>query len=90
MMRAVAEIILMGAHFITDVREAYSPAEVCDLCSFGLTTLYAEIKAGRLRARKLGKKTLVLRSDLRAYLEALPSMTVLNKPDDHTHPSVNK
>src|SRR6516162_5392306 len=51
MMRASAEIILMGAHFITAIREAYSPAEVCDLCSFGLTTLYAEIKAGRLRAR---------------------------------------
>ena len=90
MMRASAEIILMGAHFITAIREAYSPAEVCDLCSFGLTTLYAEIKAGRLRARKLGKKTLVLRSDLRSYLEALPNITVPNRPDDHPHPYVNK
>ena len=70
----------MGAHFITDVREAYSPAEVCDLCSFGLTTFYAEIKKGRLRARKLGKRTLVLRGDLREYLEALPSMTDADDP----------
>lgn len=36
------------------------------------TKFYQEINAGRLKARKIGSKTVVLETDLQAYLDALP------------------
>lgn len=35
--------------------------------------LYREISAGRLRSRKVGRRTIVLDADLTEWLEALPS-----------------
>lgn len=58
---------------------AYSPEEACEVAGFRKTTLYEEIKAGRLKARKLGKKTLILHTDLRSYLEDLPYMNEFTK-----------
>ncbi len=52
---------------------AYSIGEVSDLTGVGRTTVFAEIKAGRLLVRKLGRRTLILDEDLRAWLAALPS-----------------
>jgi excisionase family DNA binding protein len=45
------------------------------------TTLYAAIKEGRLRARKSGRRTLILRDDLRAWLESLPSLDLKREAD---------
>ena len=44
------------------------------LSGLGRDTLYKAIHAGRLPARKLGRRKIVLASDLQAFLEALPVM----------------
>ena len=38
----------------------------------GRTLLYAEMKRGRLKARKIGRRTIVLDEDLRGWLASLP------------------
>jgi hypothetical protein len=43
----------------------------------GRTTLYAEIAAGRLKARKVGKRTVILDEDGRAFLASLPELQAL-------------
>jgi hypothetical protein len=47
--------------------------EFCRWGCIGKTKAYAEIKAGRLRVRKIGAKTVVLRSDAEAWLNSLPA-----------------
>jgi len=42
---------------------------------FGRTKAYQEIAAGRLRAVKLGTRTLILADELRRYLASLPAAT---------------
>jgi hypothetical protein len=76
----------MDTRIITDIRDVNPLSHVCEVIHSGKTKVYEEIKEGRLRARKLGKKTVVLGDDLREYLEALPTMVVSNKPDDHPQP----
>ncbi len=39
----------------------------------GRTKFYAEVKAGRIALRKIGSKTVILRSDAEAWLRALPA-----------------
>lgn len=51
---------------------AYTVERALSACGIGRTKFYEEIAAGRLKARKVGGRTLVLASDLRAWLEALP------------------
>jgi hypothetical protein len=53
-------------------RLAYSPDEAFKLAGIGRSKGYAEIKAGRLRARTLGSWTLITAEDLQACLQALP------------------
>lgn len=42
------------------------------LAGVGRSTIYEEIRAGRLAARKLGRRTLILSDDLSAWLASLP------------------
>lgn len=59
---------------MTDIGlEALSVDEACRRACVGRTTLYAAIKAKRLRAVKAGKKTLILVRDFRAWLDSLPA-----------------
>ena len=53
-------------------RAAYSIAEVCANTGLGRDTIYGAIRAGRLIARKLGRRTIITDSDLRRFLEGLP------------------
>jgi hypothetical protein len=40
----------------------------------GRSKVYEEIRLGRLRAKKLGARTVITGTDARAYLDALPNM----------------
>ena len=52
---------------------AYSIDDVIERVPFGRSTIYEEIKAGRLIARKVRGRTLILPADLTSYLAALPT-----------------
>jgi hypothetical protein len=51
---------------------AMSIAQFCVWASIGRTKFYAEVKAGRIKLRKIGSKSVVLRSDGEAWLQSLP------------------
>jgi excisionase family DNA binding protein len=51
---------------------AFTVDEASMVSRIGRNNLYLAVQTGALRARKLGKKTLILRDDLRAWLESLP------------------
>jgi excisionase family DNA binding protein len=48
--------------------------EACDYSRTSRSALYSAIKSGQLTARKRGARTLILMSDLRAWVEALPKV----------------
>lgn len=53
---------------------AHSIADVSRITSIGRTPLYEEIKRGKLKARKAGRRTVILDEDLRAWLASLPNL----------------
>lgn len=53
---------------------AYTINESCKISKVGRNAVYEAIATGALRARKLGTRTLILRDDLRAWLENLPDL----------------
>jgi hypothetical protein len=58
---------------------AYTIAEACSASRAGRTSLYRAIRAGKLRARKRGRRTITLASDLLSWLD---SMTPIALTDD--------
>ena len=54
-------------------KTAYTVNELMHEIGIGRSKLYAEIKAGNLRPRKIGKRTIFLARDVEEYLEGLPS-----------------
>jgi excisionase family DNA binding protein len=58
---------------------AYSPSECAQAIGIGRTKVYRIIADGKLPARKLDGRTLVLRSDLEAYLDQLPRLDPLDR-----------
>jgi excisionase family DNA binding protein len=53
-------------------REGLSISEACRMAGIGRTKIYEAIADGTLTARKFGKRTIVLRSDLQEFLSRLP------------------
>jgi excisionase family DNA binding protein len=56
------------------VREAYSVREVAERFGLHRDTIYQEINEGRLEARKVRGRTVVLRDALDAWCASLPCM----------------
>ncbi len=50
---------------------AYTVEEAADAAAIGRTSLYRAIKDGELRARKHGRRTVILRADLENFLTKL-------------------
>ena len=65
----------MAQHDTTDPSAplALGIIEAARAAGVGRSTILDEINAGRLRARKAGQRTLILREDLHAWLAALPA-----------------
>jgi len=59
-----------------DIRISYTINEVAEITTLGRPLIYAEIKRGKLRARKVGRRTIVIAHDLREYLNSLPQCSV--------------
>ena len=53
---------------------AHTIPGVCMAIHAGRSKVYEEISAGRLKARKMGRKTIVLDPDLLDYLNNLPEL----------------
>ena len=54
---------------------AYTISEACSAAAIGRTALYEAISRGELRAKKRGRRTLVMADDLRQWLDGLPRIT---------------
>ena len=52
---------------------AYTIAEAVDQGAGSRTVVYEAINAGKLRAKKRGKRTIILATDLAEYFKALPN-----------------
>jgi excisionase family DNA binding protein len=57
-----------------EMRGALTVSGFCQVYRIGRTRVYQEIKEGRLRAKKLGAKTLILHTDAEAWAHSLPNM----------------
>jgi hypothetical protein len=57
-------------------RIAVSIADVVRATGLGRTSIYTAIKSRKLPVRKFGRRTLVLRGDLEAFIASLPTLSV--------------
>jgi hypothetical protein len=56
-------------------QRAMSLAEFCQRYDIGRTKAYEEIKLGRLRVRKCGKRSLITEDDAEDWLRCLPLLS---------------
>jgi hypothetical protein len=57
-------------------RLAYTLNEFCRAAPCSRTTAYAEIRAGRLRAKKLGSRTIIPKDVAQNFIAGLPDVKV--------------
>jgi hypothetical protein len=56
------------------MERSYSLSEFARQHNIGLTTVRGEIKAGRLAARKVGRRTIITTEDATAWRDRLPKV----------------
>lgn len=54
------------------MQELYSARQFCQVFGISKSTFYIEVKAGRIRAVRLGNTLRVRRADAMAWFESLP------------------
>ena len=57
---------------------AFGIEEFCRRFGVGRTKVYDELKLGRLRARKIGRRTIITADDAEGWLQRLPCMKSTN------------
>jgi excisionase family DNA binding protein len=57
---------------IPEGARAFGIQEFCQRFSIGRTSVYQEIGEGRLRARKIGRRTIITEDDAEDWLQRLP------------------
>jgi excisionase family DNA binding protein len=58
-----------------DCERVISIREFCERFGICLATAYVHIRSGRLRARKMGRKTVFLPADVARFVESLPDFS---------------
>ncbi len=56
-------------------QRAMSIAEFCERYGPGRTTVYKELKSGRLRGRKVRRRTIITEEDAEDWLRRLPTVS---------------
>lgn len=51
---------------------AFTVKQFCDWASIGRSTFYKEVQNGRIKLRKIGRKSVVTAADAEAWLNRLP------------------
>lgn len=64
----------MSDPFASPPMKALSIRQVLDITGISRPTFYNHVKAGRIVARKLGRRTIVMAADLERYLNSLPRL----------------
>lgn len=62
----------MESHTTEAHRLSFSIRDAANAARCGRSKIYEEIKVGRLHARKLGRRTVILATDLSSWLSNLP------------------
>jgi len=57
-------------------RAALRVSEACSALAISRSKLYLELAAGRLRAVKCGRRTLIPATEIKAWLDSLPAQSV--------------
>ena len=53
---------------------SYGVADVVKASGASRSLIYEQIRAGKLKAHKLGRRTLILAADVQSWLAALPTI----------------
>jgi excisionase family DNA binding protein len=64
--------LVAGGHATMGEKKAFSVDEFCERNDVCRDTVYRQIRAGHLKARKVGKRTLIFDEDERAWRDNLP------------------
>lgn len=62
-------------------KELFTVTEFLELFSISRTSFYEQVKQGKIRLLKLGKKSLIRRDDAEAWVDALPN----TNPENESH-----